>query len=110
MRCYGVISARGGEFYAKRLHQLSVGIEIFVYDKGNGYIGYGVVTSEAQPAHEHMTSDGPLFYQPLTEPRLKRIGEPLEYAEHAVGIEWRNTVEPAHAKRFEGAFANQSID
>lgn len=109
MKRYGFISAGGGEFYSKRLYQLSVGDEVFVYDKGNGYIGYGIVTAEARPAAEFMTPDGPLFDQPLSEPRVKRLGEPQENAEHAVGIEWRKTVDPAQAKRFKGAFANQNI-
>ncbi|SFL48530.1 hypothetical protein SAMN04488004_12212 [Loktanella salsilacus] len=109
MRRYGFISAGGGEFYTKRLQQLNVGDEVFVYDKGNGYIGYGAVVSEAQPASAFITAHGPLFDQPLSEPRFKRNGEPAEQAEHVVGIEWRKTVEPAQAKRFKGAFANQNI-
>lgn len=109
MRRYGFVSAGGGDFYTKRLQQLGVGDEVFVYDKGNGYIGYGVVTSEAQPASEFMTPAGPLFEQPLAEPRLKRIGEPAENAEHVVGVDWRKTVDQREAKRFKGIFANQNI-
>lgn len=109
MKRYGFICAGGGEFYSKRLQQLSVGDEVFVYDKGNGYIGYGVVTSEVVPAAEFMTPDGPLFDQPLAEARMKRPGAAPEEAEHVVGIEWRKTVDPSHAKRFKGAFANQNI-
>jgi hypothetical protein len=91
------------------LNQLGVGDEIFVYDKGNGYIGHGVVTSEVRPASEFITSDGPLFDQPLAEPRMKRLGSPPEMAEYAVGVEWRTTLDRAHAKWFKGAFANQNI-
>jgi len=91
------------------LQQLGIGDEVFVYDKGNGYIGYGVVTSEVVPATEFVTPDGPLFDQPLAEPRMKRPGAAPEEAEHVVGIEWRKTVDPSHAKRFKGAFANQNI-
>jgi len=109
MRRYGFISAGGGDFYTKRLQQLSIGDEVFVYDKGNGYIGYGVVSSEAQSASEFMTPEGLLFEQQLIEPRFKRIGESEDHAEHVVGIAWRKTVEPAQAKRFKGAFANQNI-
>lgn len=109
LKRYGFVAAGGGEFYTKRLDQLAVGDEIFAYAKGDGYIGYGIVTAEARPASEFMTPDGPLFDQPLAEPRMKRIGEPPENAEHAVGIEWRKTFEPAQAKRFKGAFANQNI-
>lgn len=109
MRRYGFISAGGGEFYTKRLQQLSVGDEVFVYDKGNGYIGYGTVTAEAQPASEFITPEGLLFDQPLAEPRLKRAGEPVEHAEHVVGVDWRKTFEISQAKWFKGGFANQNI-
>lgn len=109
MKRYGFITAGGGEFYSKRLQQLAVGDEIFVYDKGNGYIGYGVVVREVQPAAEFMTPEGPLFDQPLAGPGLKRLGQAPELAEFVVGVEWRKTVDPQHAKRFKGAFANQNI-
>jgi hypothetical protein len=109
MRRYGFVSAGGGDFYTKRLKQLSVGDEVFAYDKGNGYVGYGVVTREVVPASEFVTPDGPLFDQPLDEPRMKRPGQSPENAEHAVGIDWKKTVELANAKRFKGAFANQNI-
>ncbi|MFC0244220.1 endonuclease NucS [Falsochrobactrum ovis] len=109
MKKYGFVAAGGGEFYSKRLYQLSLGDEIFAYDKGNGYIGYGIVTTEAMLAADFQTKDGPLFDQPLAEPRLKRIGQSVEYAEHVVGVDWRMTVEPNQAKRFKGAFANQNI-
>jgi len=109
MKRYGFVSAGGGEFYSKRLRQLAIGDEIFLYDKGNGYIGYAEVTSEVHLASEFVTPTGPLFEQPLAEPRMKRDGVPAEMAEYVVGVEWKMTVEPAKAKRFKGAFANQNI-
>lgn len=109
MRRYGFIAAGGGDFYSKRLQQLSVGDEIFVYDRGNGYIGYGVVSSEVLPALEFNTDNGPLFEQPLKEPGIKREGAAAEDIEFAVGVDWRKTFDVAQAKRFKGAFANQNI-
>jgi hypothetical protein len=109
MKRFGFVSAGGGEFYSKRLRQLNVGDEIFVYDKGNGYIGYGVVRTRVVPAAEFITEDGPLFDMPLAEPKMKRPNAPMEEAEYVVGIDWRKTVDPAVAKRFKGAFANQNI-
>lgn len=109
MKRYGFVAAGGGEFYSKRLYQLNVGDEVFVYDKGNGYIGYGVVVKEAMPAAEFMAPEGLLFEQPLVEARIKRPGEPQEDAEHAVAIRWHKTVDPTNAKRFKGIFANQNI-
>lgn len=73
------------------------------------YIGYGTVTAEAQPASEFITPEGLLFDQPLAEPRLKRAGEPVEHAEHVVGVDWRKTFEISQAKWFKGGFANQNI-
>ena len=109
MKRYGFIAAGGGEFYSKRLKQLNIGDEIFVYDKGNGYIGYGVVTSEMVLASEFMTSKGLLFDQHLTAPGIKRPGAAVEEAECVVGVDWRRTIDPANAKKFKGAFANQNI-
>ena len=100
---------RRREFCTKRLPQSTLGDEIFPYDKGNGHIDYGVVTSAARPAAEFETPEGPLFDRRLDEPRFKRTGEPAEHAEHVVGIDWRRTVEITHAERFKGSFANQNI-
>ena len=62
MKRYGFISAGGGEFYSKRLYQLSVDDEVFVYDKGNGYIGYltqrsvdGLSVRASSVGHEEIT-------------------------------------------------------
>lgn len=109
MRRFGFVSAGGGEFYSKRLRQLNVGDPVFVYDKGNGYIGHGIVDSEAQLAAEFSTSEGLLFEQELTEPKMKRVGEPSEDAEWVVGIGWKTTLERSQGKWFKGAFANQNI-
>lgn len=109
MRKYGFVAAGGGDFYSKRLKQLSVGDPVFVHDKGNGYIGYGLVTSEAQLAAEFKTPDGLLFDQDLAEPKMKRIDEPEDAAEWAVGIDWKVMLDRSEGKWFKGAFANQNI-
>lgn len=70
---------------------------------------YGEVNSEAQLASEFMTPEGPLFEQPLAEPRMKREGETPDKAEYTVGVNWKVTVDPAQAKRFKGVFANKNI-
>ena len=109
MQKYGYIAAGGGDFYSKRLKQLGIGDEVFVYDKGHGYIGYGVVRSEAELAATFATADGLLFDQPLEEPRMKREGQPPENAEWVVGIDWKITLPRSQAKWFKGGFANQNI-
>lgn len=73
MKRFGFVSAGDGEFYSKRLRQLNVGNEIFVYDMGNGYMGYGVVRAKVVPAAEFITEDGPLFDMPLAAPKMKRL-------------------------------------
>lgn len=108
-RKYGFIAAGNGEFYSKRLDQLSLGDEVFVFDKGNGYIGYGMVTAEKTPATEFQTPDGPLLEQPLLGQNLGHDAESPELAEYVVGIDWKRTFDRNQGKWFKGAFANQNI-
>ncbi|MBW3096245.1 hypothetical protein [Pseudohoeflea coraliihabitans] len=108
-RKYGYVAAGGGEFYSGRLGQLGVGDEVFVFDKGNGYIGYGVVTAEKTPAADFQTQDGPLLEQPLIGESLGHDFENPELAEYVVGIDWKRTVDRTQGKWFKGAFANQNI-
>lgn len=108
-RKYGFVSAGGGDFYSKRLDQLSVGDEIFVYDKGKGFIGYGLVKAEKTLAADYMSDNGPLAEQPLSAPGLMHNAGDAVLAEYVVGVEWKATVERSQAKWFKGAFANQNI-
>lgn len=108
-RRYGFIAAGHGEFYSKRLDQLTVGDEVFVYDKGNGYLGYGKVTIEKTLAADFQTPDGPLLEQPLLGRDLGHHSDNPELAEYVVGIDWRKTVDRNQGKWFKGAFANQNI-
>lgn len=106
---YGFVAAGGGEFYSKRLEQLSIGDKVFVYDKGNGYIGYGLVATERTPATEFRTEEGLLLDQQLVGQGLGRHADDPLLAEYVVGVLWQKTVEPSKAKWFKGAFANQNI-
>ncbi|MBE7733272.1 PDDEXK family nuclease [Devosia faecipullorum] len=108
-RKYGFIAAGGGEFYSGRLGQLSVGDELFLFDKGNGYLGHGVVTEEKTPAADFQTPDGPLLEQPLLGRNLGHDADNPELAEYVVGIDWKHTIERPQGKWFKGAFANQNI-
>ncbi len=109
MRRYGFIAAGGGEKYSGPLNRLHSGDRIVSYQKGAGYVGYGIVTAAAVIAHEFQTKNGPLFEQPLTQPGMLRPGEDVTRAEYAVGVDWIKTVPVAEAKRFDGMFANQNI-
>jgi hypothetical protein len=108
-RKYGFIAAGGGVFYSKRLDQLSTGDEVFVFDKGNGYIGYGLVTTEKTLAADFQTQDGPLLDQPLMGQYLRHDADNPELAEYVVGIDWKKTFDRNNGKWFKGAFANQNI-
>lgn len=109
MKRYGFVGANGGDFYTKRLEQLKIGDKVFAYNRGSGYIGYGTVTLEKVPASQFPTVDGPLFEQPLAQPNIKNGAGDPSVAEYVVGVEWEKTFEPAEAKWFKGAFANQNI-
>jgi len=106
---YGFVAAGGGEFYSKRLDQLAIGDKAFFYDKGNGYIGFGIVTQTKTLAADFTTPEGPLFEQALEQPGIKRHPDDPVLAEYVVGIDWQKTFDPATAKWFKGAFANQNI-
>ncbi len=110
MRQYGFVAAGYGRFYSMRLNQLSPGNPIFVYQKGAGYIGHGIVTGEAVLAKEFVTADG----HPLTEVELRSPGilhdpDDSELADYVVGVEWKKTFPVVDGKWFEGGFANQNV-
>ncbi len=109
MTKFGFVGACGGDFYTKRLGQLSEGDKLFAYQKGLGYVGYGIVTSSKTLASEFETENGLLFDQPLDQPNLKRNADDSSKAEFVVGVDWQTTFEPEKAKTFKGAFANQNI-
>lgn len=106
---YGFISAGGGAVYSKQLDQLGIGAKIFVYQRGRGYVGYGVVTSTKVPAAEFETETGMLFDQRLKVSKMKERASDPERAEYAVGVKWHKTFDLDHGKRFKGIFAVPSI-
>ena len=106
---YGFVGASGGEVYTKPLDNLSVGDKIFAYQKGQGYIGYGVVRAEKVIASAFATKDGPLFGQPLVQPAMKQNADDPASAGYVVGVDWVKTLPIDQAKSFKGAFANQNI-
>lgn len=109
MRRYGFVGACGGDFYTKRLDQLTPGDKIFAFQKSAGFIGFGVVTKPKVIASAFETGDGPLFEQPLDQANIKLHADDPSLAEYVVGVDWLRTVEPSSAKWFKGAFANQNI-
>lgn len=110
MRKHGFIAAGYGRFYSGRLDQLSEGDPIYVYQKGLGYIGHGIVTSPSVMAKDFVTSDGQrLMDLDVKEPNIFHDQDDTENADYLVGVKWEKTVPIAEAKNFDGRFANQNV-
>jgi hypothetical protein len=109
MRRYGFLAAGGGRVYSGALGRLSLGDQVCAYQKGSGYVGFGLVTSTVMPVAEFKTGGAPLLEQPL---RQKGLGHDLsnpEMSEYIVGMDWKKTFPLEQAQTFTGVFANQNI-
>jgi hypothetical protein len=105
---YGYMAAGGGRRYSDALKKLEVGAEILAYQKGMGYVGYGVVTAPAQPIHVFRTPDGSTLAAALNQGDYnERRAEPDW--EYAVAVEWKKHFPLSDARTFRGVFANQNI-
>lgn len=109
MRRYGYIAAGGGRVWSQPLNRLSLDDKIFVYQKGRGYVGAGVVTGPPVMARDAVFSGKPLLEQPLAQPTLGHHKDDAELAEYVVPIAWTKTFPLNEAKTYEGIFANQHI-
>ena len=110
MREFGFIAAGYGRFYSIRLNQLSIDDPIFVYQKGYGYIGYGIVTSSSVMAKDFVGGDGhKLKDLKLRGADILHDPDDPEMADYVVGVEWKKTFPLTEAKRLEGGFANQNV-
>lgn len=105
---YGYIAGGGGPRYSGPLRKLEIGSKIVAYQKGEGYVGYGVVTQTAQPIHVLRLSDGRVLSDALNQSTYN-AQRPEEKWEWAVGIQWLKHVPLTEAKTFKGVFANQNI-
>ena len=108
MRQHGFITASGGKWYSDGLSRLSVGDEIFYYQVNNGYLGYGVATSERQPAQDCVLPDGRTLTEALHKSYLTEYADDPDRCAYAVGVEWKKTFDRTNAKTFQGIFANQN--
>ena len=110
MREFGFIAAGYRRIYSRRLEQLNIDDPVYVYQKGNGYVGFGFVVSLAVMAEDFRLSDDRLLSEvQLSEPGvLHDKGDP-ELADYVVGIRWKRTVPMREAKTFSGVFANQNV-
>jgi len=108
-RRYGFVAAGGGSWYSEPLKKLEPGARIFAYQKGYGYVGYGIVTKPAQIATDFTVNGKELLSLSLQQPNLAHDRDDPEQAEYVVGVEWKKTVPLSGAKTFAGVFANQNI-
>ena len=105
---HGYLAAGGGERYSGPLKKLAIGAEVLAYQKGKGYVGYGIVTSVAQPVHQFRLANAKTLAELLNDPDCN-LERPPEKWEYAVGIDWRTSVDLGDAKTFKGVFANQNV-
>ena len=110
MREFGFIAAGNGRVYSQRLEQLSIGDPVYVYQKGEGYIGFGIVERSAVMAERFHLSDGRLLSDvKLREPGILHDLGDSEMADYVVCVMWKKTVPIGEAKTFRGVFANQNV-
>ena len=74
------------------------------YQKGKGYVGYGVVTSTAQPIHLLRVADGTTVAEALNQSDYNEK-RPEDEWEYAVGVKWKKQFELSAAKTFKGCSA-----
>lgn len=108
-RRYGFVGASGGARYTDPLQHLSPGDKVYAYQKGKGYVGFGIVDGTARMAKEFVAAGTPLFDLPLAYPGIKKHADDPDKGEWVVPVRWIATVAVADARRFEGAFANQNV-
>jgi len=109
LREYGFIIASGGRWYTDGLRRLSVGDPIFLYQKGTGYVGFGIINSNVLTPAEFQLPDGRKLVEAIPRNYFSEYAEDPEKRAYVIGVEWISTVDRSHAKWFQGAFANQNI-
>ncbi|MDX2023278.1 MAG: endonuclease NucS [Deltaproteobacteria bacterium] len=108
---YGYLSAGQGEVYSTSLRRLQPGARIFAYVKARGYVGYGVVTTEARPVADfYVNSMSKLLLDlPLKAPKVAANKDSPKMSEWAVAIDWKKTFSREDARAFKGMFSNPNI-
>jgi len=109
MQKYGFFSAGGGRRYSRPLERLPEGAPVYVYCKGAGYVGYGIVRGNATRACDYSVENVPLFDHPLKADGIRRHPNDLDRAEYVVPIQWLKTFAIPEAKSFPNIFRNQNI-
>jgi hypothetical protein len=106
---HGFLAAGQGEKYSKPLRKLKVDDPVFAYLKGSGYVGYGIVTSEAVMIRDFDVNGAPLLELDLKAARPEENADDPRLSEWVIGVEWKKAVPRDQAVAFKGIFANQNI-
>jgi len=106
---YGFLAAGGGRVYSDALSKLTPGDPILAYQKGAGYVGYGLVASRALPVRDFCVDGKPILEVPLKQPGLAHDKDNPELSEYLVGVKWGKTFALSEGKTFPGIFANPNI-
>jgi hypothetical protein len=110
MRNHGFIAAGHGRKFSIQLDRLSPDDPIFVYQKGAGYVGYGVIRSPAVMAKDFTTEDGrSLGDLELVQLGILKLSDDSQMSEYLVRVQWKKTFPRSEAKWQDGLFANQNI-
>lgn len=106
---YGFIGAGQGEKYSMQLKRLKEGDPVFAYMKEKGYVGYGIVTTEAMMIRGFNVDNVPLLELPTEASRPAENADDPRKSEWVVGVDWKKTYPKHQAVTFKGIFANQNI-
>jgi hypothetical protein len=107
---YGFLGAGHGPRYSRPLKRLHVGDKVFAYMKGQGYVGYGIVTHEACMIKDfNVDEKHTLLEVSLKATKASDSADDPDFSEWVVGINWIKIFPRDKAKTFKGAFANQNI-
>ncbi|MEJ8472852.1 hypothetical protein [Roseibium algae] len=109
LRQHGYVVASGGKWYSDGLARLSMGDKVFFYQKNAGYLGFGIITSEMQPASDYALEDGRNLTDAVPRPYFSEFGDDPEKRAYVIGVDWKKTFDREEAKTFAGIFANQNI-
>lgn len=110
MREFGFIAAGYGRVYSSQLNRLSPDNQIFVYQPGAGYIGYGIVSHPAVMAKDFVASEGKkLSVLALRQPNILHDEDDPEKADYVVRVIWKKTVPIEEAKWLDGGFSNPNV-
>ena len=105
---FGYVAAGGGEPYSDALKRLSVGDQVLAYQRGRGYLGYGLVTALAVPIDVFPVPGNRSLAQALNQSD-HNAARPESKWEYAVAVDWRARTDLEHPKTFKGIFANPNV-